>query len=235
MKMQAYIDEIKLEITGGILELEIDDTVLKQIVNSAMRELQRYICSTKLITIPYSKCIDLSKYKVNAVTKVFRANSQGTTSDKDNYSTDPLQLSFYQLASGGNMYNFNDYVNRYASWNTIQQISNTTSTDLAFYYEDAEKKLYINTTMNTGANVSIEYVPRYDKVEDITSDYWIDILMRLSKALTKTTVGRIRSRFTQSNALWTQDGPELLQQGQAELAEIRQHLQANTQLIYPVD
>ena len=235
MKMQAYIDEIKLEITGGILELEIDDTVLKQIVNSAMRELQRYICSTKLITIPYSKCIDLSKYKVNAVTKVFRANSQGTTSDNNNYSTDPLQLSFYQLASGGNMYNFNDYVNRYASWNTIQQISNTTSTDLAFYYEDAEKKLYINTTMNTGTDISIEYVPRYDKVEDITSDYWIDILMRLSKALTKTTVGRIRSRFTQANALWTQDGAELLQQGQSELAEIRQHLQANTQLIYPMD
>lgn len=235
MKMQAYIDEIKLEITGGILELEIDDTVLKRIVNSAMRELQRYICSTKLITIPYSKCIDLSKYKVNAVTKVFRANSEGTTSDNNNYSTDPLQLSFYQLASGGNMYNFGDYVNRYASWNTIQQISNTTSTDLAYYYEDAEKKLYINTTMNAGAAVSIEYVPRYDKVEDITSDYWIDILMRLSKALTKTTVGRIRSRFKQSNALWTQDGDELLQQGQSELAEIRQHLQANTQLIYPMD
>lgn len=235
MKMQSYIDEIKLDITGGILELEIDDTVIKKIVNSAMRELQRYICSTKLITMPYAKCIDLSKHKVNAVTRVFRANSEGTTNNNGNLSADPLQLSFYQLASGGNMYNFKDYINRYASWNTIQQISNTTSTDLAFYYEDSEKKLYVNTTMNKGSDITIEYVPRYDKVEDITSDYWIDILMRLSKALTKTTVGRIRSRFTQSNALWTQDGAELLQQGQTELAEIRQHLQTNTQLIYPMD
>lgn len=232
MKMQSYIDEIKLDITGGILELEIDDTVLKKIVNSAMRELQRYICSTKLITIPYEKCIDLTKYKVNAVARVYRANSEAST---DGNSTDPLQLGFYQLASGGNMYNYNDYINRYASWNLIQQTANTTSTDLSFYYEDSEKKLYVNTTMNKGANITIEYIPRYEKVEDITSDYWIDILMRLSKALTKTTVGRIRSRFTQANALWTQDGPELLQQGQAELAEIRQHLQSNTQLLYCVD
>lgn len=235
MKMQAYVDEIKLDVTGGILELEIGDETIQKIVNSAMRELQRYICSTKLITIPYSKCIDMSNYKVNAITKVFRANGEGTTSDGDNYSTDPLQLSFYQLASGGNMYNFNDYVSRYASWNTIQQISNTTSTDLAWYYEDSEKKLYINTTMTTGANVSIEYVPRFDNVEEITSDYWIDILMRLSKALTKLTLGRIRGRYTQSNALWTSDAAQMLQDGQTELAEIRQHLLTNTQLIYPMD
>lgn len=232
MKMQAYLDEIKLDITGGILELEIDDTVLKKIVNSAMRELQRYICSTKLITVPYEKCIDLTQYKVNAVARVYRANNEASNAAN---STDLLQLGFYQLATGGNMYNYNDFINRYASWNLIQQTVNTTSTDLAFYYEDSEKKLYVNTTMNKGANITIEYIPRYDKVEDITSDYWIDILMRLSKALTKTTVGRIRSRFTQANALWTQDGTELLQQGQAELAEIRQHLQNNTQLIYPLD
>ena len=77
MKMQAYLDEIKLEVTGGILKLELDDSVLMQIVNSAMRELQRYICSTKIITLPYAKCIDLSEYKVNAITKVLRANGDG--------------------------------------------------------------------------------------------------------------------------------------------------------------
>lgn len=235
MKMQAYVDEIKLAVTGGILNLEIDDTVIKKIVNSAMRELQRYICSTKLITLPYSKCIDLSNYKINAITKVFRADGVESTNSNTSVTTDPLQLSFYQLASGGNMYNLNDYISRYASWNTLQQINNTTSTDLIYYFEDAEKKLYINTSMSNNSKVSIEYVPRYDNVEDITSDYWIDILMRLSKALTKVTLGRIRGRYTQSNALWTSDASELLQEGQTELAELRQHLQTNTQLIYPLD
>jgi hypothetical protein len=44
--------------------------------------------------------------------------------------------------------------------------------------------------------ITIEYVCRYDNIEDIKSDYWIDILMRMSVALAKIAVGRIRSRFT---------------------------------------
>ena len=65
MDLQAYIDEIKLDVTGGVLELEIDDASLTKIINSAMREIQRYICSTKLLTLPYKECIDLNEYKIN--------------------------------------------------------------------------------------------------------------------------------------------------------------------------
>lgn len=61
------------------------------------------------------------------------------------------------------------------------------------------------------------------------------MLIRLAIALTKVTVGRIRSRYTQSNALWTQDGAELLQEGNDELNSIREKLEANSQLVYPVD
>ena len=62
MKLQSYIDEIKLNVTGGILDLEIEDSTIAKIVNAAMREMQRYICSTKLLTVPYAKCIDLSNH-----------------------------------------------------------------------------------------------------------------------------------------------------------------------------
>lgn len=239
MKMSAYIDEIKLALTGGVLELEVDDSTLQKIVNSALREIQRYICSTKLITIPYSKCIDLTPYKVNAVTKVMRAQSTGITGDtqgNNHISSDPVQLSMYQFTNGlGNMYNFNNYLSNFSSWSTVQQLENTFSTDLSYYFEDAEKKLYINTTMDIGSSITIEYVPRYDSVEEVTSDFWIDVIMRLSKALAKIYVGRIRSRFTQSNALWTQDGETLLNEGNTELTELRTYLQANTQLIYCYD
>ena len=33
MKMDAYVDEIKLALTGGVLELEVDDAVIQKIVN----------------------------------------------------------------------------------------------------------------------------------------------------------------------------------------------------------
>ena len=36
MKMQGYVDEIKLALTGGLLELEVSDDVIQKIVNSAI-------------------------------------------------------------------------------------------------------------------------------------------------------------------------------------------------------
>ena len=133
------------------------------------------------------------------------------------------------------MYNLNDFVSRYASWNTARQISNTMSTDLSYYLDSSKTKLYINTNLTSGSHVTIEYVPRYDSVEEIVSDYWIDVLMRMAKASTKVLLGRIRGRYKQSNALWVSDAETMLQEGQQELAELRQKLEANTQLIYPID
>lgn len=234
MTLQAYIDEIKLDVTGGVLELEIPDETLQKIVQSAMREMQRYICSTKLMTVPYQKAIDLKDKHVNAVARVYRAD--GTTSSSEGQTTDPVQVGLWQLTSNmGNMYNFTDYTYRYAAYNTLQQLGNTLSTDLSFYYDDAAEKLYINTRMNEGSPITIEYIPRYNNVEEITSDFWIDVLMRLSKALTKITLGRIRGRYTQSNALWTSDASTMLSEGQTELNELRNYLQQNTQLLYAID
>ena len=234
MTLQAYIDEIKLDVTGGVLELEIPDETLQKIVQSAMREMQRYICSTKIMTLPYQKAIDLKDKHVNAVARVYRAD--GTTSSSEGQTTDPVQVGLWQLTSNmGNMYNFTDYTYRYAAYNTLQQIGNTLSTDLSFYYDDAISKLYINTRLSEGSLITIEYIPRYDNVEEITSDFWVDVLMRLSKALTKITLGRIRGRYTQSNALWTSDAATMLQEGQSELSELRNYLQQNTQLLYVID
>ena len=234
MTLQSYIDEIKLDVTGGVLELEIPDETLQKIVQAAMREMQRYVCSTKLITVPYQKAIDLKDKHVNAVARVYRAN--GTTSSSEGQTTDPVQVGLWQLTSNmGNMYNFTDYAYRYAAYNTLQQIGNTLSTDLSFYYDDAIGKLYVNTRMNEGSLITIEYIPRYDNVEEITSDFWIDVLMRLSKALTKITLGRIRGRYVQANALWTSDAATMLQEGQTELTELRNYLQQNTQLLYVID
>lgn len=237
MDMRGYVEEVKLNITGGVLQLEIGDEVIQQIVTSAMRELQRYICSTRLVTLPYSKCIDLSEYKINSISRVYRATGvNSSNTDGNAISSDPVQIGLLQLAfNTGNMNNLKDYSYNLASYNTMQQIQNTMSTDLAYFYEDDKQLLYINTKLNSGTKVTIEYVPRYDSVDEIKSDFWIDVLMRLSIALTKVALGRIRSRYTQSNALWQQDGPTLLQEGQSELSELRTYLQRNTNLVYPID
>ena len=93
------------------------------------------------------------------------------------------------------------------------QIRNTTSTDLLFRFDRHTNFLYINCSYNPPKYITIEYVPRYDDVSQIVSDYWIDQLMKMCIAYTKIVVGRVRSRYTQSGALWQQDGETILQEG----------------------
>lgn len=235
MDITAYRDEIKLRLTGGVLDTELTDDVLNRIINASLREIQRYICSTKVITIPFKRCIDLTEYKVNSVSRVLR--TQGYATDNSTLSlTDPMYVSQWQLLAGpGNLSNFQNYAYNYMTWNTLLQMRNTSSTDLAFIFDKSTNQLYINTASDQPANITIMYVPRYDTVEDINSDYWIDMLCRLAVANAKVIVGRIRSKYTQSNALWTLDGEALLNEGNTELTELRNYLQTNTQLLYVVD
>ncbi len=83
--------------------------------------------------------------------------------------------------------------------------------------------------------ITIQYIPKISSVEQIKSDYWIDILIKMSVALTKVVLGRIRTRFSQSNALWAQDGDKLLDEGNTELKELREILRNNSNLIYGID
>ena len=123
----------------------------------------------------------------------------------------------------------------YASWMSMNQMRNTMSTDLAFREDRHNKKLYINRAMSTPSMITIEYIPKLTSVEDIKSDYWIDILIKYCVALSKIVLGRIRTRFTQSNALWTQDGDKILEEGNTELKELREILRLNSNMVYLID
>lgn len=239
MTTQDVIDEIKLELTGGVLELELPDTTLNVVVHKALREIQRYIDSTELMTIPFASCITLDDSVVSSVSKVYRVEGyEGESSTQSSGVVDPMYAQQWMVFSnGGTMYNLNDYVMNFLSWNTLMQMRNTTSTDLQAKEVNDKNghKLYITCAYNKPNLITIEYVPIIKEVEDIKSSYWIDIVIRLSVALTKVTLGRIRSRYVQSNALWTQDGETLLSEGKEELKDLREKLRVNSQIIYPQD
>jgi len=246
MELADYVDNIKLELTGGVLEIELDDATLGKIVGRSLREVQRFIDETQIITVPFSPCIDLSNLtgtdsnpvNISSVSRIFRAVGYlgDTTSSTATLYTDPAWASQWQmLCGGGDMYNLQDWVSNYASWNTLLQLRNTTSTDLAFKQDMHDKKLYINATFDKPTLITIEYVPKFTDVSQVKSDYWIDIIERMSVALTKVTLGRIRTRYKQSNALWSQDGDTLLQEGTQELSDLREKLRVNSQIIYPMD
>ena len=232
------IDEIKLELTGGVLDLEIEDVTIELVIKKALRELQRYWDETSFVTIPYESCIDLEKYQLDScsIVKVYRTTGMGTTSNDENLMTmDPLYAQQFMIFSNaGTMFNIQDYVMNYAAWTTLNQTRNTISTDMSFTEDKHNKKLYINN-YSAPKVVTIQFIPKLHSVEDIQSDYWQDILIKMCVALTKITIGRIRTRFSQSNALWAQDGEKLLEEGNTELKELREILRTNANLAYSID
>jgi hypothetical protein len=238
MKLEEILDEIKIELTGYILDMEITDETLVQIVNKALRELTRYWDESHMISCPFASCIDLDgeffKEKVSSIVKVYRTEGAG---DSTSFSAmnDPVQMAQFAIFSnGGTLYNLQDYVSNYASWMSMYKIKNTMSTELSFKEDRHNKKLYINN-YNAPSMVTIEYIPKLKSVDDIQSDYWIDILIKYCVALTKVVLGRIRTRFTQSNALWTQDGDKILEEGNTELKELRELLRLNANMVYIID
>lgn len=235
---QDYIDYIKLMTTGDILESDLPDESIGKYVDQALIELQRYIDETRLITVPFSKCIDLTGFEHSSIVNVYRIEgfNGDTTSGITTSDVDPMYAQTWSMfTAGGTMYNLQNYVMNYLSYNTLIQMRNTLSTDLNFKEDKHANKLYINAAYASINFITIEYVPIFHTVEDITSDYWIDILKRLSLALVKYALGRIRTRFIQTNALWAQDGERMLQEGLDELKELRETLRVNSTLFYPLD
>ena len=239
MKLEDIIDEIKLELSGYILDLEITDETLVQVVKKALRELERFFDETTLISCPFASCIDLEgeffRERVSSIVKVYRTEGTGDSTAGISIMNDPIQMAQFAIFSnGGTMYSLQDYVMNYASWMTMYKIKNTMSTELSFKEDRHNKKLYINN-YQAPSMVTIEYIPKLRAVEDIQSDYWIDILIKYCVALTKVVLGRIRTRFSQTNALWTQDGDKILEEGNTELKELREILRLNSNMCYIID
>lgn len=237
--MQEIIDEIKLELTGYLLDMEIEDSTIESVVKKALRELERFWDETTMITVPFASCIDLTgkafEEHVSSIVKVYRTEGMGDVSGAEGMMDPAYAQQWMLFSNGGTIYNLNDYVLNYASWQTLNSIRNTMSTDMSFKEDRHGKKLYLNHGSNGTSWITIEYIPKLTSPEDIKSDYWTDILVRMSTDLTKIVLGRIRTRFTQSNALWAQDGEKLLEEGNSDLKELREVLRANSNLIYPID
>ena len=249
MRLADYVNEIKLGLRGGVLELEITDDVIASLVNKAFREIQRYIDIPKLVTVPFAPCIDLGPwvddkgvqhegFKCSSIVRVYRTvgyNGNNEVTNNQNIN-DPMYMQQWMIYSnGGSMYNLDNYVMNFAAYNTMLQMRNTISTDMSWKEDKEGKKLYINSAYDVPKMVTIEYIPIYQSVEEVEDDYWTDQIAKLSMALVKITLGRIRSFSTQTNALWTLDGDTLLAEGNAEAQAIRQSLVDNMNFMYPID
>ena len=135
----------------------------------------------------------------------------------------------------GSAYYSSNMAYKLLNYSTMQRMQNTFSTDLNFTEDKINKKLYINFSQGAPDKITIEFIPNLKEPSQVVGKFWEDILLNLSVAHAKVALGRIRTRYTQSNAIWANDGSSILEEGNTELSTLRDALKANYDSLFPVD
>lgn len=226
-QIDNYVSWIRLQLGGTVVAIECDEQ-LPQIVDMAFQELRNYITDIETLTLPFNRVIDLSEFKVANVHYVMRGSNNST-------SLQQLQDSMYLYVNQSNWALQSDYADRIANAMLIAQNKSMISTDLDHYYDKQENKLYIHAQQLRPTSLTIAYTREYESVEDIYEPFWQEKLRRLALALTKEILGRIRSKYTPQNATYQLDGATLLSEAQSELSAIRQWLDSNSDMLFPMD
>ena len=223
MTLDEYVDTIMVSLGSPIVDIEIEHQIPK-IIEIAFRELKNYITDSTTMTVPYSNKIDLSGKKVSTVIYVMRSRSE--------YLLGDYADTAWLLANR----NFNAIpADDYSRAMLVKQVKNTLATDLDFKWEKNEETLYVYCNYPKPAAITIQYIPDYESVEELTEPYWQTQLTKLSLAMCKISLGRVRSKYTLNSATYALDGETLVAEGTAELQEIRNYLSDNSDMVLPID
>lgn len=226
MKMSEYVDDISFQLGGGILVVEIESS-LPKCVNKAFREIKRYLTTPRYKTIPYSNTIDCKDLDVYAIINVMRSGPIYGTNIGDLTGLDVFSTAAAALTS----------VDTSAYETVLQkiQIRNTMSTDLDFIWEPDTKLLRLNVNPPFPSFVTLNYIPDYKDVEEITEPFWEDFILKLATAYAKIVLGKIYSKYKVASSQYEMNGQAYTDEGNKEKDEIISYLRENVDNILPID
>lgn len=224
-EISDYVNYVKLQLGGSLLELEIEKELPFIIEKMALGELKNYIKTNQLLPCQYAPIIDLTGKNVQNVNTVLRnRNNSMTVTGLD------TNLFIYQTSG---QYGLQQGAKEQMVYNLmINQLKNSLSTDMDFTYDKEHEKLYLYAQYPLPTNITIMYTPDIQDVSEIYTPYWMNFLRRLSVAYAKEALGRIRSKYTLNSASYTLDGDKLLAESAAELSQIRDELNHNVNLAH---
>jgi hypothetical protein len=230
MTMAEYVDDIMLTLGGTVVDIEIEES-LPRCVNKAFREIKQYVTTPAYMTLPFGArangvgcTIDLSNKNVYSVVNVMRPDSYNSLS-MNTLDVFGLNLTYSAVT------NMNAYANRMLQ---LQEL-NTISTDLDFIWDAHTKQLSVTMNPPFTSAVTIQYIPDYKDVEEITEIFWEQKILKLATAYAKLILGRIRGKYTLNSAQYNLDSDTLLAEANAEIQEIHEFLRTNVDLAFPID
>lgn len=225
MTVDDYVEDIVLQLGDPFVEVETKE-LLSKIVDMAFKELKRYITEPTYDTVTYTYPgrIDLSEYNVLNIHYVMRAQSENGMYNlfSDAYLSGNIRYPSSTLDASD-----------FRALIELTQLKNTISTDLDWNW--VSPYLYIATNLPRPSALTIVYTKDYAHVTDIVDPFWQDLLRRLSLALAKVQLGRVRSKYTLNNATYNLDGSSLVEEGTSELNAVREELRNASDFLIPLD
>lgn len=236
MLKSQYVEMVTKMLGGSVVDVELVDDI-DTFIDIALLEVKPYIGTSQYITLPYSHCIDLSDKNIYNVVAVYRGSvtdgleSSGLTDGALLFGT-----GAYTVA--GNAYNslFDlSYSDQLAIRLLTRQVVNTVRnlTDIDFVFKD--DKLYLETSDYVVNDITIEYNPKYENVEEITDPYWCSIIYRMTLANMKIALGRARGKYRLTNLSYELDSDTILQEGITELETLRTELKESNDIFFMLD
>ena len=215
-RMGKIVRYIEIQLGAPVVEVELTPQHIELIIEQAFDEIIHYMTDLYSVTVQYAQCIDLSKYNIDSVESVVRANDAIMTG-----------LTFVYPYMGLNnitgAYNLEGYADALQSARNM----NIISTDMDFRWDKPNRKLYVVANPNVPYYVTVIFKPEYYTVEDIREQYWETQLRRLALGMSKVVLGRIRSKYKSNTTKFQLDGDTLLTEGAAEIDAVRQRLDGN--------
>lgn len=234
MTLAEYTDEIMFSLGGlgdNSVEIEIGESGIVRCINRAFREVKQYVTTPAYMTLPFGArangigcTINLKDKNVYSVINVMRPDSYNSLS-MNTLDVFGLNLTYSAIT------NMEAYADRMLR---LQQL-NTISTDLDFIWDAHTKELSVTMNPPFTNAITIQYIPDYKDVEEITEVFWMDIILRLATAYAKQAIGRIRSKYTLNSSAYSLDGETMLQEANTEIQELRTFLTTNDDLVFPID
>ena len=247
MKKDEYVKFVILQLGGTVVDIELENDI-GSFVDLALLKVKPFIGTSRLITVPAgNNHINLSKYHVYTVVNVYKANTgaltsvsdsqasvQGTSSSvDDSYMFAPNLFNYYDAFTGASsdMNSMDSLAITVLTKQLVNTIRGGTS-DVDFWQDGDE--LYLDVS-GIGGDVTIEYIPDYQDVSEISEPFWVNFILNMTMALTKMALGRARSKFNISGLPYELDGDALLNEGQAELDALNEQLRELSDIWYVLD
>lgn len=229
MRMEEIVDQVSfmlgLSATDNIEDLQVEKAVL-----IAFRELKRYMKTPVDKTVPFNTRIDLKALGIRTKKVLYvqaakpRIGLTMSSIDSGNVFQVAAAVNTYSQIGNTSSINIDPIMTEMA----MAQVRNTLSTDFQWKFDPHNQVIYCTHRDPRPSQVTIRYFPDYQDVSEITSDAWVDYLIRMSEANMKKALGRTRSKYTIEGSNVSLDGEALLAEANAELETIRAELEARS-------